>query len=180
MKGGVSMGLSIEIRKLINDIAEGVREIYGIATPIIDIDQIVRKMGGDVIEDPTIDNLSDGRIRKIDEESFIIEVSPFQSEERRNFTIAHEIGHLFLHMGYGTERWGEQDSISYYRSGNSKLEYQSNEFAAVFLMPQQDYKREMDKHTEGNLVNTYEIAKYFHVSVDAAANRGKQLGYLRW
>lgn len=174
------MALSSEVRELINDIAEGVREIYNITTPIIDIDQTVRNIGGDVIEDPTIDSLSDGRIRKVDEESFIIEVSPFQSEERRNFTIAHEIGHLFLHMGYGTERWREQDNISYYRSGNSKLEYQSNEFAAVFLMPQQEYKEIMDRYTDGNLVNTLEVAKHFRVSVDAAANRGKWLGYLRW
>ena len=60
------------------------------------------------------------------------------------------------------------------------LEYQSNEFAAAFLMPEEDYKRVMDQYTEGNIVDTSAVAKYFHVSIDTAANRGKGLGYLRW
>ena len=47
-------------------------------------------------------------------------------------------------------------------------------------MPKMEYKRVMDAHTDGDLVNTSEVAKYFHVSVDAAANRGKWLGYLKW
>ena len=37
-----------------------------------------------------------------------------------------------------------------------------------------------DRYTENGRVNTSEIAKYFHVSIDAAANRGKWLGYLEW
>ena len=40
-------------------------------------------------------------------------------------------------------------------------------------MPQREYKKIMAQNTEGNIVDTAEIAKYFHVSVEAAANRGK-------
>lgn len=47
-------------------------------------------------------------------------------------------------------------------------------------MPKIEYKRVMDKNTEGNTVNTQEIAKYFNVSTEAASNRGKWLGYLQW
>ena len=38
-------------------------------------------------------------------------VSPFQDEKRERFTIAHELGHLFLHMGYRTnnELWEKQE-----------------------------------------------------------------------
>jgi Zn-dependent peptidase ImmA (M78 family) len=38
-------------------------------------------------------------------------ISPYQSEERRKFTIAHELGHLFLHMGYllDSDLWSGQD-----------------------------------------------------------------------
>lgn len=68
----------------------------------------------------------------------------------------------------------------YYRNGNSREEYFANEFAAAFLMPKIEYKRVMDKNTEGNTVNTQEIAKYFNVSTEAASNRGKWLGYLQW
>lgn len=176
------MGLSKELKELINDMADQIRNIYAIESPIEDIDKTVERIGGIVWEDSTMDGFSDGRIRKVDSASFLIEVSPFQTEERRNFTVAHELGHLFLHMGFLTneQRWESQDNISYYRNGNSELEYQSNEFAAAFLMPKEEYKRVMRENTVGNLVNTSEIAKYFHVSVDAAANRGKWLGYLKW
>ena len=166
----------------INAMAYEVRNIYGIPVPIENIDQAVQAMGGTIVEDPSIDGFSDGEIRKTGPNTFEIVVSPFQSSERRNFTIAHELGHLFLHMGFQTnpQRWERQDDCHYYRNGNSDCEYQSNEFAAAFLMPQTDYKRVMDQNTNGNLVNTLEIAKYFHVSIDAAANRGKWLGYLKW
>lgn len=162
--------------------ADAVRDVYSIKGPISDIDQVVQKMGGIVREDFSLDGFSDGRVRKLENGGFEITVSPYQTVERRNFTIAHELGHLFLHMGFMTdeERWEAQNNISYYRSGNSELEYQSNEFAAAFLMPKAEYKEVMDENTDGNLVKTSKVAEYFHVSIDAAANRGKWLGYLRW
>ena len=85
-------------------------------------------------------------------------------------------------MGFQTNKglWDSQNNITYYRNGNSDLEYQSNEFAAAFLMPQRDYKQIMDQNTVGNIVDTSAVARFFHVSIDAAANRGKWLGYLRW
>lgn len=176
------MGLNFQIKQLINEMAYLVRKIYNIDGPITDIDDIVNQMGGIIVEDSSLGGLSDGRIRKLSENSFEIRVSPFQTEERRNFTIAHELGHLFLHMGFRTDedRWRAQNNVAYDRNGNSESEFQSNEFAAAFLMPQKEYKQILDCYTNGNLVNTSEVARYFHVSIDAAANRGKWLGYLKW
>lgn len=176
------MALNREIRRLINVMAEEVINLYGIQIPIINIEEVVQKMGGSVADNSSIGEFSDGKIRKTGEDSFTIEVSPFQTEERKNFTIAHELGHLFLHMGFQTneQKWQKQDNVSYYRNGNSELEYQSNEFAAAFLMPRVKYKEIMEQNTEGDFVNTAEVAKYFRVSIDAAANRGKWLGYLKW
>lgn len=176
------MALDNRIRELINDMTQEIIRIYKIDIPIYDIDRVVNIMEGEVIENPSIDSFSDGKVMKTGSNSFRIEVSPFQTRERRNFTIAHELGHLFLHMGFQTneEIWNQQGYISYYRNGNSELEYQANEFAAALLMPKNEYIRIMYENTNGNLVNTPEIAKYFNVSVDAASNRGKWLGYLRW
>ena len=47
-------------------------------------------------------------------------------------------------------------------------------------MPKNKYKEIMDKNTVGNIVETGKIASYFKVSVSAASNRGKFLGYLQW
>lgn len=176
------MALEREVRKLINVMAEEVITLYGIQIPIVSIGTAAGKMGGSVVGNFLMNEFSDGRIRKTGDDSFTIEVSPFQTDERKNFTIAHELGHLFLHMGFQTneQKWQKQDNVSYYRNGNSELEYQSNEFAAAFLMPRVKYKEIMEQNTEGDFVNTAEVAKYFRVSIDAAANRGKWLGYLKW
>ena len=89
---------------------------------------------------------------------------------------------LQYHMGYRTnnELWEKQENNIYHRIGNSEKEYQANEFAAAFLMPATEYLAVLNKVAEGNMVDTSKIAEYFNVSIEAAANRGKFLGYLRW
>ena len=135
-----------------------------------------------VVEDASLDGYSDGRIRKTGVNSFVISVSPFQSKERRNFVIAHELGHLFLHMGFKTNstRWKAQNDTACYHNENLKVEYQANEFAVAFLMPQQDYELVLRQNIKQNMVDTSTIAEYFCVTIETAAIRGKRLGYLRW
>ncbi len=165
-------------RKMINSLTEDILHSLNIQIPVKDIDKLVDSLGGTIQPDL---NYSDGAVKK-NGDSFIILVSPFQDEKRRRFTIAHELGHLFLHMGYliNEELWRKQDQNVYERSGSSEKEYQANEFAAAFLMPKEDYFRKMNESMDGNKVNTSKIAEYFNVSVEAASNRGKFLGYLKW
>lgn len=170
-----------ELRMLINNLTQDIIDLYNIQVPIQNINDVVIALGGRVEESIDIDNMSDGSIRKQDN-GFIVYVSPFQSPERRKFTIAHELGHLFLHMGYkiNSELWNKQENATYYRAGDSLMEYQANEFAAALLMPKKSYKEIMDQYTIGNKVETDKIASYFGVSISAASNRGKFLGYLQW
>ena len=83
-------------------------------------------------------------------------------------------------MGFMTDRklWNTQDEKVYGRFGTSEQEYQANEFAAALLMPENIYKDILDEHSRGNKVNMNEVAKYFKVSLSAAINGGKFLGYL--
>ena len=170
-----------ELRMLLNNLTQDIIDLYNIQIPIQNINDVVTTLGGCVEESVDIVNMSDGSIRKQDD-GFIIYVSPFQSLERKKFTIAHELGHLFLHMGYriNVELWNKQKNLTYYRSGDSLMEYQANEFAAALLMPKKVYKRIMDQYTVGREVETDKVADYFGVSVSAASNRGKFLGYLQW
>lgn len=165
-------------RRMINSLAEDVLSAYNISVPIGNIDEIVEKLGGTIQKEAFF---SDGAVEK-EGNGFKIIVSPFQDEKRERFTIAHELGHLFLHMGYRTnnELWEKQENNIYHRIGNSEKKYQANEFAAAFLMPATEYLSVLNKVAEGNMVDTSKIAEYFNVSIEAAANRGKFLGYLRW
>ncbi len=166
-------------RRYINDLAEKVIEVYGITIPIENIFDVVTKIGGRIEEKIGFDDLYDGTISKEETNNFVIAISRYQSNQRKTFTIAHELGHLFLHMGFRTDKqiWENQNYV-YRRFGSSEQEYQANEFAAALLMPRDKYKEVLDENTNGLTVDIDEVARYFHVSVSAAKNRGKFLGYI--
>lgn len=169
------------LRDKINELASTVLRCYEITPPITDITKEVEKLGGEIKEDCSLGVFSDGKIEK-QGDSFSISVPTNQSNARKNFTIAHELGHLFLHMGYKIDKelWESPENKVYNRSGNSEFELQANEFAAAFLMPKELYKKVMDENTVGNTVYIAKVAKFFNVSIDAASYRGKWLGYLQW
>lgn len=176
-----------EMRATINELAQDVIEIFQIEVPITSMKDIVGKMGGRIEEDDEVGMYSDGYIEKVPRKdqgkcSFKIVIPSSQPENRKNFTIAHELGHLFLHMGYmiNEELWNAKCSQSFNRKGDSEIEWQANEFAAALLMPKDQYKKVLDWNTVGEQVSVSKIAEYFHVSADAASCRGKWLGYLEW
>ncbi|MGP1434026.1 MAG: ImmA/IrrE family metallo-endopeptidase [Catonella sp.] len=170
-----------ELRCKINELASAILHCYEIKSPITNIVEEVEKLGGKIKVDSSLGIFSDGRIEK-ENNSFSISIPINQTSERKNFTIAHELGHLFLHMGYkiNDDLWEKSDNKVFNRKGNSEIEIQANEFAAAFLMPKEKYKEIMDENTVGNTVYIAKVAKYFNVSIDAASYRGKWLGYLQW
>lgn len=176
-----------EMRATINELAQDVIELFEIEIPIRSMKEIVEKMGGEIVEEDNVGMYSDGYIEKIPQTDrgqcgFRIVIPSSQPENRKNFTIAHELGHLFLHMGYmiNEELWNTNCNQSFNRKGDSEIEWQANEFAGALLMPQDQYKKVLDRNKEGEKVSISEIAEYFHVSADAASCRGKWLGYLEW
>lgn len=170
------------MKKQVAALASTIRDVFKIPMPITNIDNVVKSLGGEIREDNNlIFDDSDGYISR-NGDSFIIYVSPYQSSNRRNFTIAHEIGHLFLHMGFivAPDVWKAQGEAAFYRNGSSESEKQAHEFAAALLMPEEEYVKQLKKYTQGNTVTTSKIAEYFNVSVEAASIRGKWLGLLEW
>ena len=165
-------------RIFIDNLAEAVIDAYGITIPIDNIEAVVKKIGGEIVEKADLDDLYDGTIRKVDQNSFSIVISPFQSEGRKAFTVAHELGHLFLHMGFriNDDKWNNQMK-GFYRNNDAEANYQANEFAKAFLMPEEEYGEILNRYTKGNRVNIKEVANHFHVAINIAASRGQLLGY---
>lgn len=172
-----------KMRTQINALAEDIIKLYDIPTPIDDMGRVIERLGGKLQEDEAIAGYSAGVISREGSECiFSIKISSQQSANRKNFIVAHELGHLFLHMGYliDSELWEQSKEMTFYRKGNSETELQANEFAAAFLMPKKQYKEILDKFSEGDYVLISKVADYFNVSIDAATYRGKRLGYLVW
>ena len=79
---------------------------------------------------------------------------------RDNFTIAHELGHLFLHK--------TEESKEFHRSGEPKTEeVEANIFAAEFLMPEDEFKNKAKEFNNSERM----LASYFGVSPAAALVR---------
>lgn len=170
-------------KETVNKIADIVLKLLGYDTPAYDPFLAVKTLKGKIVYDIT-DECEDASIEKSSDTGFkfIIHLNKNKPFSRTRFSIAHELGHLFLHMGYMTDRWNRaetfQDSI-YYRSYNrkdmnySQEETEANEFAAAFLMPKEQFKESLLK----NRFNIESTALDFQVSSEAAKNRARNLGY---
>lgn len=168
--------MSDKIQRLINDLTADIIDIYDIHIPIHNINDVVTALGGYLNENADICN-SDVMKQN---DGFIIYIPSSYSAERKQFAVAQELGHLFLHMGYkiSPKLWDSQRNMVYYESKSPLEEYQTNDFADALLMPKDVYKKMLDQYTVGNKVQTAKIAEYFGVSVSTAYSRGKSLGLL--
>jgi len=102
---------------------------------------------------------------------FTIFISPDSSEERDNFTIAHELGHYVVHFLWKRHKGENIKSMVANRFGSTRVEWEANWFAAAFLMPAkqfQEFWQQVD-----SLVR---VAEHFGVSRSAAEIRAKSLG----
>jgi Zn-dependent peptidase ImmA (M78 family) len=169
-------------RQAIEMLAIKIRKFTNASTPV-DLFSIIRLLNGTIKYEAFDDDIA-GKIEKSGE-SFVITVNNKQNELRTNFTIAHELGHLFLHMGYiiDKNKWEAIDEYidsARYRLGYSEEEYEANQFAASFLMPVDEYKKFVKQAAVNNKISIDTISSYFKVSHDAALTRGRWLGIFAW
>ncbi|MBR9747564.1 ImmA/IrrE family metallo-endopeptidase [Bacillus cereus] len=168
-------------KEYIAAVTKAVRNSLGLSTPI-DLESLVEKLGGTLSFTNAIDYDKEAKIEK-KEDSFEIYIDQNKPESRKRFSIAHELGHLFLHMGYllNPEKWNSTtdyiDSV-YYRYGYNIEEYEANEFAACLLMPDDEFQVVAQENFNHNLKNydIRSIASHFNVSEEAAIVKGKFMG----
>ena len=176
-------------KEVISKVADLVRTSLNLTCPY-NPEEAVQKLGGKIIQE-NMNMAMDAYIKKEGEDSFTIYLNAKKSFLREKFTIAHELGHLFLHMGFliNKQLWNSitifEDSV-YYRkyermSGNyNQEESEANEFAASFLMPRDEFGEQIYLNLSNNKVNIINIAHYFGVSTSAALTRAKWLRYVDW
>lgn len=176
-----------ERRNAINALSDEVRQYLSLDLPI-DVDDAIKKLGGSIVE---VDEMKDGGeafIKKTGSRSFEITIHSENSDTRKRFTKAHELGHLFLHMGYMIDEkqwntWGERKlyrDSAYLNPRYSVEEIEAHEFAASLLMPKKEFTEVVQQNTQNRMCNIKNVADKFNVSVDAAKTRGRWLGILSW
>lgn len=119
----------------IRAIVEELLKVHGASFPV-DVELIAEKVGVEIKRDALKHDLSGFAYQKFN--TRFIGVNDSDGPQRQRFTIAHELGHLFLH---------KQDTVSYDQGmimlrdnhssdGTDIKEIEANRFAAELLMPE--------------------------------------------
>lgn len=154
--------------------------------------EIIEFLGIKLENDPDFEHIT--RLGSISKSGAVVKLwyNPIENqlETRKRFTIAHELGHFFLHFATSQEDMSD-DAISFNRDDNSdKTEWGANKFAAELLMPTVDvfvqakiiihsYKETTGRATQMPKDEFIEkMAKFFIVSQSAMEYRLSALGVL--
>lgn len=129
----------------------------------VDIQSLARRFGFDVIEDDLNNAFvepASGAIYVKDGEKIIF-VHEKDNDQRKRFTIAHELSHYILHFGNDEV---QKTSFISFRRGTNKIEKEADELAGKILMPMQLI---VDYYKDNGTPILKEMAKYFDVSTSA-------------
>lgn len=155
-------------------ISDKIREEFDLQNQTnVDITVLANKFDCDVFEAEFDDNDISGMIVSTGER-FGINVSRFQPEYRKRFTIAHELAHRILHAAEINKENAFVDyrrDTEYYEDAESqRKERQANILAGSLLMP-----KDLIIKSWNELKDVDDIAVLFNVSRAAAAVRLDQL-----
>jgi Zn-dependent peptidase ImmA (M78 family) len=161
----------------IESLANRIREIVDSNSPEKEISQklqwLVCRLNGkiNIAAVPSEKEVAGGSLVIYGDRSFVIYVSPQTSPLRDNFTIAHELGHYFMHTNLEDSDENSKP-ISFHRYGSDRKEWEANRFAAAFLMPKNEFIKKFDEY--GGSVPL--LSGYFGVSSPAVKVRIECLG----
>ena len=160
--------LTIHEQKRIDSVIEIIKEKVGFSFPEDDLLELAEKSGVTVYEKDLSSIRSDlSGVIEYDDDSTKknprIYLNSGLNGNRKLFTLAHELGHHFLHNG----RKLRLDTLDYSKA-DTKEETEANYFAASLLVPKDIllYRIRQNDTVE-------ELAKYFKVSVAVINNRIK-------
>lgn len=143
-------------------VAQYIRKQLNLEGPVKDINKALERHGIIIVEFDFDSSLFDG-ISFISDNGFpVIIVNKNFSNDRKRFSIAHELGHIIMHSAV-TNLYPE------YRN----KENEANVFASEFLMPETEIKSELRNL---KLTDLAELKRYWLTSMASLVMRAKDLG----
>lgn len=152
---------------------------FDIRRPPVPVDRVAKRLKLLLAPLPADDEISGAIVRK--DGHVVIAINPAHHINRQRFTIAHELGHYFLHEGL--EQHVDQNfRVSWRNADSSKAvnwtEIQANRFAAELLMPTKFMQRDLDSLNQIDKRTVALLASKYVVSPEAMKIRLSQLGIL--
>jgi len=159
----------------------------GVDEAPVPVEECARSIGAIVRYQPFEGSVS-GMVHRVSDNKAIIGINSLHPENRKRFSIAHEIGHLLLHDDrelYLDEF--EQQSIIGFRDLKSSLgvdekEIEANQFAAELLMPEEMLRRDFEltrRETADPEGIIDSLSKQYKVSVQSMTIRLSRLELIR-
>lgn len=161
-------------KEQIQNFAEQLRQGLNLDTKTIK-DVVTDLNGQIVIKNPFDDDSEDESMVVNYDRTFKIILPCLTSAYRDNFTIAHELGHFFLHYTNKHTTLESNTQVLFNRYGSNRLEWEANWFAAALLMPKEEFLKIAKKYASDEHIG---IAAHFSVSEKAVEIRKKDLGLL--
>lgn len=158
----------------IEEIAQKSREYWGLGEkPIPNMVNLIENKGIIVsafdVESDKIDAFTQVHDLKNYPQYCVVVGNNKKSAVRRNFDMAHELGHIILHSSIENIDELSQEQLR-------EIENEANLFAAAFLMPKDAFLR--DLITPTNIVSYVALKEKWHVSIGAMIIRAKSLGII--
>jgi len=150
----------------IQQIAEDISRKFDVLN-VENIADIVESLGG-VIEYSSMDEFSeavDASLFVDGEADYRIVLPDFTPVTRDRFSVAHELGHYFLHYPI------VKKPMKAHRRGSNRVEWEANWFAASLLMPELEFRETLQRFD--NDVDI--VALHFNVSTSAVETRIKDI-----
>lgn len=153
----------------------------GVSAPPVDIESIAKAYGVQIVRDELEDDVSGFLVRK--NQNTYIGVNSIHHPNRQRFTIAHELGHYFLHLTPERSLFVDRSAV-YFRDSDSSLgsvsqEMDANAFAANILMPYALIEDALAA-LQGELddISIFKLANQFRVSDQAMRYRLANAGII--
>lgn len=168
-------------QQYIENAAETFFRKYKLTVPVTSkaLIQIITRLGGQV-DETKLDPVLDPTIGKTDDLRFTIRIETNLSETNKTYALAHELGHLILHMGLLIDKdlWMNQPIGEFRSFPRYEQEQQANAFAQALLMPKKNIEQAIKQLTKNNCIDPKDLAEKFGVNKGCIIQRARMLAFI--
>jgi len=145
-------------------------------TPPVPVEELALKVGIEEFRELEAQTFEGALLTDPDKTRGVILTKAGARDERRRFTIGHELGHFLIPSHKGNRQCSAADMRETRRDNHHRRqEAEANRFSAGLLMPRPWFVRDMRKLGEADVTHVRHLAKQYRTSLEACANRYVEL-----
>jgi len=140
--------------------------------PPVPVEELALKVGIEEFQELEADAFEGALVTDPDKTRGVILTKAGTRDERRRFTIGHELGHFLIPSHKGNRQCSAADLRETRRDNERRRqEAEANRFSAGLLMPRPWFVRDIRGLGEADVTHVQTLAKKYKTSLEACANR---------